>query len=209
MRFSKFILFVLLLTPLASVSAQVQAPQTTPAVASSSVVQRHTFFSTALQRDMPYQVVLPTDYATSQKKYPVLYLLHGWQGDETNWIQLTRLVALTAHYPLIIVLPRGENSWYVNSATVPKDRFGDFLSEDMIAEVDQHFRTITSPDGRAIAGLSMGGYGAVLMALRHPGMFSFVGSISGAFDGPSGIELALRPLKPSTDAAYGPSNSAT
>ena len=55
-------------------------------------VESHSFFSSALKRDMPYAVVLPAGYSTSQERYPVLYLLHGWQGDETNWVSLTQLV---------------------------------------------------------------------------------------------------------------------
>jgi putative tributyrin esterase len=206
MQFSRLLLLVL---SLASASVHAQAPQAGTTVVSGSEIQRRTFFSAALQRAVPYQIVLPTQYSMSQRRYPVLYLLHGWQGDETNWIQLTHLLAVASHYPLIIVLPRAENSWYVNSATIPKDRFGDFLSGDLISEVEQHFRTIASQDGRAIAGLSMGGYGAVLMALRHPGVFSFVGGISSAFDGPSGIEGVMPQLKPSTDAAYGEKDSIT
>src|SRR4051794_23469773 len=73
---------------------------------STDTVEQRTFFSAALQRQMPYQVVLPAGYASGARRYAVLYLLHGWQGDETNWIRLTHLVDVAARYPLIVVTPR-------------------------------------------------------------------------------------------------------
>lgn len=172
-------------------------------------VDHRTFFGAALQRDMPYEVVLPAGYATSQQRYAVLYLLHGWQGDETNWVTLTNLVEDASGYPLIIVTPRAANSWYVNSVTHPADRYADYIFTDLISDVDAHYRTIATPHERAIAGLSMGGYGALLFSLRHPGAFGFVASISGAFGGPSGIENILPELKPSTDEAFGAAGSTT
>jgi S-formylglutathione hydrolase FrmB len=153
-------------------------------------------------------VVLPADYAAGQRRYAVLYLLHGWQGDETNWITLTHLVEAAARYPLIVVTPRAGNSWYVNSAVHPADRYGDLLT-DIIADVDSHFRTIADAHERAVAGLSMGGYGAMLYALRHPGVFAFAGSVSGAFAGLTNLDKLLPQLQPSLDEAYGTADSPT
>lgn len=177
--------------------------------AETDTVSQRTFFSAAVQREMPYEVVLPAGYESGQQRYPVLYLLHGWQGDETNWVKLTQLTKLAAAYPLIIVTPRAENSWYVNSATNPPDRYADYIVDDVITDVDSHYRTIRDSHHRAIAGLSMGGYGALLFTLRHPGLFDFAGSISGAFSGPSGIEEVMPQLKPSTDQAFGTWGSTT
>lgn len=186
------------------------AQQKTPFVAAGrDSIEQRSFFSAALQHEMPYEIVLPAGYAAGQQRYPVLYLLHGWQGDETNWIKLTHLVEEASHYPLIVVTPRAGNSWYVNSATHPSDRYADYIAEDLVAEVDRHYRTIAAPHQRAIAGLSMGGYGALVLTLRHPGLFGFAASISGAFAGSSGVENVLPQLKPSTDEAYGPASSAT
>jgi S-formylglutathione hydrolase FrmB len=172
-------------------------------------VEASRFFSTALAREMPYEVVLPAGYSGSQQRYPVLYLLHGWQGDETNFVSLTHLVEDASAYKLIVVTPRSGNSWYVNSATRAKDRYADYVFQDLIAEVDAHYRTIASPHERAVAGISMGGYGAILFSLRHPGAFAFAASISGAFAGPSGIESVMPQLKPSTDEAFGAVGSTT
>lgn len=172
-------------------------------------VESNSFFSNALGREMPFEVVLPAGYRRSEERYPVLYLLHGWEGDETNWVSLTHLVEYASAYKLIVVTPRAGDSWYVNSATSAQDRYADYVFHDLIEEIDHHYRTIASPHERAIAGLSMGGYGALLFSLRHPGAFAFAASISGAFSGPSGIERVLPPLKPSTDRAFGALGSAT
>lgn len=173
------------------------------------VVQERTFFSASLQRKMPYDVVLPAGYATSKERYPVLYLLHGWQGDQTNWVKLTHLVEDASAYQLIIVTPRADNSWYVNSAKRPGERYADSIEVDLPTEIDANFRTIALPRARAIAGLSMGGYGALLLTMRHPAAFAFAASISGAFSAPSGIEGTLPALKPSIDDAFGPASSRT
>lgn len=194
---------------LALMVTSLHAQTTWTAGTSGDTVEHRSFFSPALQREMPYEVILPQSYSTSQQRYAVLYLLHGWQGDETNWVSLTHLVQDATGYPLIIVSPRAANSWYVNSATHPSDRYADYVFADLISDVDAHYRTIATPHERAIAGLSMGGYGALLFSLKHPGAFGFVASISGAFDGPSGIENVLPQLKPSTDDAFGPMGSTT
>jgi len=178
------------------------AQTTTASTSALDTIEHRTFLSPALQRQMPYQVVLPAGYAAGQRRYAVLYLLHGWQGDETNWIKLTHLVEVASRYPLIVVTPRAGNSWYVNSATNENDRYSDYLT-DVIADVDSHFRTIADAHDRAIAGLSMGGYGAMLFALRHPGMFAFAGSVSGAFAGSTELDKLLPQLKPSLDEAFG------
>jgi putative tributyrin esterase len=187
-------------------SAQIRPPASQ---AISPPVQEQTFHSKALDRDMRYIVVLPSDYDNSQQRYPVLYLLHGWAGDYTNWVKLTKLVEYSRRYPMIIVTPDAQNSWYVNSATIPADRFEDYIINDFIREIDTRWRTIASPDRRAIAGLSMGGYGSILFGLKHPGLFAVVGSVSGAFNGPTGIEHVLPELRESTDRAFGVPTSIT
>lgn len=208
MRFVGKVLYIAASLLLVILPAQSNAQRTelSPAQTGDTVEQR-SFFSAALQRQMRYDVVLPERYASGQERYPVLYLLHGWNGDETNWVRLTHLVERASRYRLIIVAPQAENSWYVNSATKPAERYDDYITDDLIREIDGHYRTISTSHQRAIAGLSMGGYGALLLTLRHPGRFSFTGSISGAFAGPSGIESVMPGLKPSTDAAFGPTGS--
>lgn len=189
-------------------SAVAQKPQSAKAVLSPRVQDR-TFHSKSLDRDMHYLIVLPVGYNQSQQRYPVFYLLHGWAGDYKNWVTLTKLVEYSRRYPMVIVTPDAQNSWYVNSATVPADRFEDYIATDLVHEMDAHWRTLASPQRRSIAGLSMGGYGSILFGLKHSDLFAVVGSLSGALDGPAGVEQVMPDLRESADRAYGPPDSAT
>lgn len=125
-------------------------------------------------------VVLPRGYQGSARRFPVLYLLHGHDGAHWNWMQRTNLLDYTARLPLIVVLPDAGNSWYTNSVARPQERFEDYIGRDVPAFVDQHFRTLTFREARYVAGLSMGGYGALKLALKYPARFSLAGSFSGA-----------------------------
>lgn len=175
--------------------------------ATASRVQDRTFQSAALGRPMTYRIVLPKDYAASARRYPVLYLLHGWNGSYKNWETLTNLTAYSKDLPLIVVMPDGENSWYVDSETVPADRFEQYLANDLTEDVDEHWRTLCSGHRRAIAGLSMGGYGALKTALKHPGMFAAALSLSGAFQAADPALESEEELKPSLQRAFGSANS--
>jgi len=153
--------------------------------------------SAALGRTMKYRVLLPADYATSQRRYTVLYLLHGLGGDYKDWTTRTNLAEYSRTLPLIIVMPDGENSWYTNAANAPEERFEDYILTDLQADVAAKYRTINSRHGRTIAGLSMGGYGALKMALRRPGAFAVAASFSGAF---SATRPELAKMIPSEEA---------
>jgi putative tributyrin esterase len=125
-------------------------------------------------------VVLPAGYHDSLRRYPVLYLLHGRGGGHLNWMQRTNLLAHTARLPVIVVLPDAGNSWYTNSFARPDERFEEYVAREVPAFVDAHFRTLTYREARYVAGLSMGGYGALKLGLKYPGRFSLTGSFSGA-----------------------------
>ncbi len=163
--------------------APVLQPARTSALSENLVTtEERTLHSASLGRDVPYSIVLPADYASAKnRRYPTLYLLHGLTGAYTNWQTNTRLLAYAVHYPLIIVLVEGGNSWYTNAATPPEDRYEDYVLKDLIPDVDKNFRTHADRKHRAMAGLSMGGYGAMKFALRSPETFIFAGSFSGAF----------------------------
>ena len=122
----------------------------------------------------------------------MLYLLHGLYGDYLNWDTRTKLEEYAANLPFLIVMPDAGNSWYTNSASVPADKFEDFVAKDLIAEIDEKYNTIQERHQRAIAGLSMGGYGAIKLALKYPDLFVFAGSLSGAFNAPQNLD-ELRP----------------
>src|SRR5688500_14910485 len=101
------------------------------------------FHSAALGRTMKYRVLVPQAYATSQRRYPVLYLLHGLTGDYTDWTARTNIAEYTRSLPLIVVMPDGENGSYAN----PADNSGNFetyLTTDLQADVVRKYRTVNS-----------------------------------------------------------------
>ena len=160
----------------------------TRAVASSQTTGKHapstlrdaSFHSASLSREMHYRVLLPANYDAATQRYPTLVLLHGLYGDYKNWSTLTKLSKYARALNLIIAMPDAGNSWYVDSATVPADKYEDYIVQDFIQEIDAHYRTKPERSARAVAGLSMGGYAAVKFALKYPNLFSYVGGISAA-----------------------------
>lgn len=143
------------------------------------------FFSQSVQREMPYRVVLPSNYAVSKTKFPVLYLLHGGGGGFHDWTNYSD-VAHYAEEGLILVMPEGQYSYYVNSAERPYDRYEDYIVHDLIADVEQRFPVAgRTREQRAMAGVSMGGFGAITLALKHPGLFIFAAGLSSALDVPT------------------------
>ena len=141
------------------------------------------FQSAALGRSMPYRVILPSAIPP-EKKLPVIYLLHGGGGNYRDWSNYSD-VAQFAKEGLVLVMPEGESSYYVNAAERPKNRFEDYIVEDLIADVERKFPVGQGRADRAIVGVSMGGFGAVTLALKHPDRFAFVGGLSPAIDVPS------------------------
>jgi putative tributyrin esterase len=143
-------------------------------------------------KTLPYEVLLPPGYRfiLSRKRYPVIYLLHGWNGQPQGWLTETKLKEYAARHQLIIVLPAGGNGWYTDSATVRADKYESYILQELIPDVDTRFRTIRDSRGRAVAGLSMGGYGALKFGLKHPEMFALSASMSGALDAPARLDDA-------------------
>jgi S-formylglutathione hydrolase FrmB len=160
--------------PLATASGSVPI-----AVPSLETVQ---FQSQLVNAALPYNVILPPAYrSASTTRYPVLYLLHGLSGHYTDWVTRTNISDYAAEYRLIIVMPEGNDSWYVDSSGVASDKYEAYILKELIPDVDKRFRTIQARYGRAVAGLSMGGYGAVKYGLKYPSTFAFAASMSGAF----------------------------
>jgi putative tributyrin esterase len=149
------------------------------------------FRSASLARVMHYRVLLPADY-NQGARFPVLYLLHGLYGDYKNWDTMTGLEDYAKNLHMIVVMPDADDSWYTNSATISADKFEDYISKDLISEIDEKFRTIRDRHGQAIAGLSMGGYASVKFGLKYPQLFAFAGSLSGAFNAAQDLDK-LRP----------------
>jgi putative tributyrin esterase len=161
------------------------------------------FRSASLNREMQYVVLLPVGYDTSEQRYPVLFLLHGLYGDDKNWSTRTNLAKYTRNLHLIIAMPDAGNSWYMNSAMNPTEKYEDYIIRDFIVEIDTHYRTIREGYARAIAGLSMGGYAAVKFALKYPSLFAFAGGISAALDAPTDLDETHPEFRDNLRKAFG------
>lgn len=132
---------------------------------------------------VPYRVVLPAKYwdkDATGRTFPVIYLLHGLTGHFENWTSRTAVEKYSEQYNIIVVTPEGGDGWYTDSASAPNDKYETYIVKELIPEIDKKFRTIADRSGRVIAGLSMGGYGAIKFGLKYPEMFRLVGSFSGA-----------------------------
>lgn len=181
------------------------------AVKEANRLREDSFHSSALGRQMKYRVLVPQGYDSSLRRYPVLYLLHGLTGDYKDWTTRTNLAEHSRMLQLIIVMPDGENSWYTNAAD-GSARFEDYVVTELPADVAQKYRTINSRYGRAIAGLSMGGFGALKLALKRPAQFAVAGSFSGAFGATREGELegVVGPAEGDRlGRVFGPADSAT
>ena len=136
--------------------------------------------STRIHRTVKLNVLLPDGYRDDEaKRYPVVYLLHGYGGDYSEW-QRVGVVEEAAGLPVIVAMPEGNQSFWVNHHGKEKARWEDYLVEEVIPYVDSHYRTRAAREYRGVSGLSMGGYGAVILGARHPELFSSIASHSGA-----------------------------
>lgn len=149
--------------------------------ASESNLQTIALYSHTLGRVSRVNILLPEGYATNRRRYPVLYLLHGFSNSYASWAADTDLVQFARPFPLIIVMPDGDDGWYIDDAN-GGPKWEDYHIHELIPYIDRHYRTIANRSGRAIAGLSMGGFGALSYAARHPDLFIAAASFSGALD---------------------------
>ncbi len=144
------------------------------------------FFSPTLRRTVPLTVVLPTDKQLPGQPgyqqaapYKTLYLLHGVFGSNLDWLSGTRVRALAQNANLCVVMPSGDNKFYADSK-ISGDRYGAFLCKDLVDFTEASFPVSKKREDRFIAGLSMGGYGAVVNGLRHPETFGAICGMSSA-----------------------------
>lgn len=140
------------------------------------------FYSQALGRTMPYRVYLPANIPSGHQ-LPVVYLLHGGGDDYRAWSN-DSAAAKYARDGLILVMPDGDESYYMNEVESPKNRFKDYITEDLVADVENRFPARRDREGRAIIGVSMGGFAAVEYALTEPQLYAFVGTLSPSIDVP-------------------------
>lgn len=139
--------------------------------------------SPSMQKSPHATVILPDSYGKGGHRFPTVYLLHGHSGNDADWASKSNVGALADTYQVILVMPDGGfDKWYVDSPVSPGDKYETYIGEEVVAFIDQRFRTVAQKNARAITGLSMGGFGALHIALNHASTFGAAGSISGGVD---------------------------
>jgi len=138
--------------------------------------------SEVMKKKIPSSVTMPADYASTKTRLPVVYLLHGAGDDERGWGLNTPVQEMADKYRVIIVTPSVGLSWYFDSPVDSSSQFETFVSKELVKYVDSHYRSLPKREGRALAGLSMGGHGAMFLGLRHKDIFSAAVPMSGGVD---------------------------
>jgi len=180
--------------------------------------------TSALQHAVDIRILLPADYAASpERDYPVLYLFHGTSGRASDWVNAGDAEATTDGLPLIVVMPdagfNGDGGgWFAdwfNGGAAGQPMWETFHIEQIIPWIDANLHTTADRSGRAIAGLSQGGFGALSYAARHPELFTAVAAFSGGCEidrDAEAIETATQIIQYTTaalsgfdkDAVFGP-----
>ena len=160
--------------------------QTAIAQPQGKVLEERTVKSTILGRSVKYTVYLPSDYDRSERTYPVVYLLHGYTDDNTGWLQFGEInrfadqsIADGTLPPMIIIMPNGDSSWYINSYD-GKERYEDFFIKEFMPSIEKTYRIKAEKKYRGIAGLSMGGYGTLNYSIKYPELFAAAAPLSAA-----------------------------
>ena len=158
----------------------------TPACAvGTGRMEQHTYLSQTTGDEQSYRIYLPPCYDQTDRRYPVLYLLHGWPYDEAHWDSLGADEAADAGIgagtllPFIIVLPGATEGLYVNTCGGERSFEGQVVN-DLMSHVDSTYRTWAEREGRAIGGVSRGGVWALEIGFRHSELFAAVGAHSPA-----------------------------
>lgn len=150
------------------------------------LVKQH-IYSESLAREYKYAVYLPSGYQNSEQRYPVLYLLHGAGGSETDWMYqggiketMDALIIRQDIQGMIVIMPADPDGWWVDGAV---EKAETALLKDLMPAVESHYR-IALEGKRLIAGLSAGGYGALNLMMKHPDLFAAAAIFSPAIYDP-------------------------
>lgn len=135
-----------------------------------------------LDRPMKVTVAVPEGYGDDTTRYPVIYLLNGHGGNYRNWPRLVPVDSIATRYQAVVVCPSGFNSWYWDSPVKPGMQMESFFIKELVPAIDSMYRTIPKAGSRAITGFSMGGHGALWLAIRHSDVFANAGATSGGVD---------------------------
>lgn len=141
-------------------------------------------YSPSMHKQTKCVVITPESYTDSPRKFPVLYLLHGYGGDYTSWLKLDPDLAATSdRLAMIIVCPDGGyRSWYIDSPVDSTMKYETYIVGEIVPFIDSVYHTMPDKKHRAITGLSMGGHGGLFLGFRHTDLFGAAGSTSGGLD---------------------------
>ena len=150
--------------------------------AQAAEVDTITVFSKSMNKDIAVSVIRPSEIVDNTE-LPTVYLLHGY-GDNNlrGYLSLTDVTDYADELDLFIVIPDGDTSWYFDSPVDPTYKYETFVTKELVEYIDNNYPTVTNRNGRAITGLSMGGHGALYLAMRHQDIFGAAGSMSGGVD---------------------------
>ncbi len=150
----------------------------------SSTVDTINVHSNAMNKEIPALVILPDNYINDTIQYPTIYLLHGYGGYYSSWLKVIDELKFAAdRFEIIIICPDGGfDSYYINSPVDSTSKYETFISEELVQTIDNDYRTINNNHARAITGFSMGGHGALYLAIKHQDVFALAGSMSGVVD---------------------------
>jgi S-formylglutathione hydrolase FrmB len=150
----------------------------------AGTVDTVSIYSNSMHKYINAVVIKPDSYKKKKNSFPVVYLLHGYSGNYSNWItKVPELSKYADAYQTLIVCPDGAySSWYFDSPIDTSYRYETHVATELVNYIDKNYRSIADKNHRAITGLSMGGHGALFLALRHPDIFGAAGSMSGGVD---------------------------
>jgi len=150
----------------------------------AGTVDTVSIYNSGMHKAIKCVVIIPDNYKKDTTHFPVVYLLHGYSGKYSDWIRkMPELVELATTNKMLIVCPDGGfSSWYFDSPVDSTFKFETYVATEVVNYIDKNYRTIANKNHRAITGLSMGGHGALFLALRHPDIFGAAGSMSGGVD---------------------------
>ncbi len=147
-----------------------------------SVVETASVAASAMNRNVDVIYIVP-ETASEGNRCPVVYLLHGWSDNPGSWLSyIPKLQQISNEKEFIIVCPNGNNSWYLDSPVKGDFQYETFIYKDLVGYTDANYPTVADRRARAIAGISMGGHGAMYNAFRHQDVFGAVCSMSGGVD---------------------------
>jgi S-formylglutathione hydrolase FrmB len=146
-------------------------------------IKKYTVRSEKMKRDIKVAVVLPPGYeASAEKRYPVLYTLHGMGAPYAGFSEMTPLRKSLKDRPMIVVSFDGDKmSWYLDAPKKPESQFTTFFFEELIPHIDKEYRTKASAEYRGVTGFSMGGHGGFHYMLSRPGVLGSVSTLSAVF----------------------------